>query len=237
MRLGIQILSMPFIVFSRIAESINLWGLKTDIALCLQVVDSRLSQPIPLKFIDTLIVAEDRRNALHPGVDPIGMLRAILTRLRNKGIQGASTIEQQFVRVVTNSYEMRMQRKFKEQALAIAIARRRGKVQIASAYLSIAHYGYRQREKSGLETLCEENLRGCPERKIHESIARLKYPEPYKPSEIWKKRLAMRANYIKHRMQNKKISLDTFKIIDPIFSSFTKTNRKTVNPLIKLVRT
>ena len=228
-------------MFSRIAELINLWGLKADIALCLQVVDSKLFQPVPIKFINTLIVAEDRRNALHPGVDPIGMLRAILARLRNRGIQGASTIEQQFVRVVTDSYEMKIQRKFKEQALALAVARRRSKVQIASAYLSIAHYGYRKKGKSGLEALCDENLLGCSESKIHESIARLKYPEPHEPSEIWEQRLAMRANYILQRMQNKtpsrKSSLGTLKIIDQIFSSFTKLERKITNPYIKLVRT
>ena len=228
-------------MFSRIAELINLWGLKEDIALCLQVVDAWLSEPVPIKFIDTLIVAEDRRNALHPGVDPIGMLRAILSCLRNRGIQGASTIEQQFVRVCTDSYEMRMQRKFKEQALALAVARRRSKVQIASAYLSIAYYGYRKKGKSGLEALCEENLWGCPERKIHESIARLKYPEPHEPSEIWEQRLTMRTNYIMRRIQNKKIngklSLSTFKVIDQIFSSFAKFERKIVNPHIKLART
>lgn len=237
MRLGIQILSTPFVVFSHIAESINLWGLKSDIALCLQVVDSKLSQPIPIKFIDSLVVAEDRRNAWHPGVDPIGMLRAILSRFRNKGIQGASTIEQQFVRVVTNSYEMKMRRKFKEQALAIAVSRRRSKVQIASAYLSIAHYGYRRYGKSGLKVLCGEKLWGCPERKIHESIARIKYPEPHEPSEIWKKRLAMRANYIMCRTQNEnfrgKFRFDAFKIIDQIFSSFAELEQKEVNPLTK----
>ena len=201
LRLEIYILSMPFIVISHIAELMNLWGLKKDIALCLSVLDSRPSQQIPKRFIEILVVAEDRRNSYHPGIDPIGILRAIWSILKNKGIQGASTVEQQFVRVVTDSYEMSIQRKIKEQAIAIAISRQRSKLQIASAYLTIAHYGYGLNGISGLETLCGKKFWDCPEQKIHELIARLKYPEPLQPSEFWNQRLAMRSDYIVNRIR------------------------------------
>lgn len=201
MRLGIHILSLPFILFSYVAELMNLWGLKKDIALCLSVLDSRPSRQIPKSFIEILVVAEDRRNSYHPGIDPIGILRAIWSILRNKGIQGASTVEQQFVRVVTDSYKMSIIRKLKEQAIAIAISRQRSKLQIASAYLTIAHYGYGLNGISGLETLCGKQFWDCPEQKIHESIARLKYPEPLQPSEFWNQRLAMRSEYIANRIR------------------------------------
>ena len=104
LRVSLMILATPFLSFSRLAEVVNLWNLKTDLAICLQTIDKKLPQPIPGKFIQALVAAEDRRNAFHPGVDPIGIARAILARVGERR-QGASTIEQQFVRVVTGHYE------------------------------------------------------------------------------------------------------------------------------------
>ena len=194
--LGIYIFSIPFIAFSRIAESINLWNLKADITHCLQVIDSNSIPYIPVKFIKTLVIAEDHRNSLHFGIDPIGIIRAITLRVRQKLTQGASTVEQQFVRVVTGDYEMSIKRKLREQALAIALSRRCSKAQIASAYLSIAYYGDGKIGASGLKALCGHDLLGCPKQKVYETIARLKYPEPLQPSETWRIKLYTRTNHI-----------------------------------------
>lgn len=195
-RIGILILSAPLLVFSRVAEAVNLWDLRTEIEICLQTVDRNSLHPVPAGFIRVLAVAEDRRNALHPGVDPIGIFRAILVRICRKEIQGASTIEQQFVRVVTGSYEMTIRRKIKEQALAIAVSRRRSKTQIASAYLFIARYGSKLNGASGLSELCGTNLNECPAHMIYETVARLKYPEPSHPSLAWRQKLVRRTRYI-----------------------------------------
>ena len=113
---------------------------------------------IPDRLIETLLVAEDRRNLYHYGIDPVGIIRAIWSILRSKGIQGASTVEQQFVRTITASYERSIRRKLKEQALAIAISKRRDKLQIASAYLCIAHYGHNLDGISGLYSICGTSL-------------------------------------------------------------------------------
>ena len=197
---GLLISSVPFVVFSRVAEAIDLWDLKADIALCLRAVDSSIARPIPLEFIQSLVIAEDRRHAVHLGVDPVGILRAILVRMAGKGIQGASTIEQQFVRVITDSYERTIQRKIREQALAIAVSRRRNKAQIASAYLSVACYGARFIGASGLRQLCGIDLTACPTYRIHGAIARLKYPQPMRSSTAWERKLVRRAAYIACRM-------------------------------------
>ncbi len=191
---------MPFMVISRFAEVIDLWNIKNEIGLCLKILDSETPQDISQEFIITLAVAEDRRNTYHPGVDPISIIRALLSIARQNGMQGASTLEQQFVRVATGSYEVKIQRKLKEQALAIAIARQRSKVDIATAYLSIANYGYGLHGLSGLKTLCGNNLGDCSKQKIRESIARLKYPEPLHPTDFWQLKLANRSDYILNRM-------------------------------------
>ena len=200
LRVALTIASTPFVAFSRAAEAINLWDLKADIALCLQTVDHDVLRPMPRDFVQALVAAEDRRNALHLGVDPIGIVRAILARLTRKRVQGASTIEQQFVRVVSGSYERTIRRKIREQALAIAVSRRRSKTQIASAYLSVAYYGPGLVGTSGLRSLCGIDLEACQPHRIHEAIARLKYPEPPRPSMIWNRRLGRRAAYITCRL-------------------------------------
>lgn len=190
------LLSIPFVAFSRIAEKINLWDINRDIVDCLKTVDHNLLEPIPLEFVQVLFVAEDRRNPLHFGVDPIGMMRAFIALITGKGIQGASTIEQQFVRVVSGYYKRTIQRKIREQALAVAVARRRSKHQIATAYLSVAYYGYGLIGISGLRILCGLDLESCPSQRIHKAIAHLKYPEQSYPSKIWKKKVRRRVQYI-----------------------------------------
>jgi penicillin-binding protein 1A len=111
-----------------------------DIQHCLGAVDA-LNEKVPYSFVDVLISAEDHRSSLHLGVDPIAMIRAFLVRIFKGKIEGASTIEQQFVRTITGRFERTISRKVREQALAIAVSRRRSKYAIASAYLSVAFYG------------------------------------------------------------------------------------------------
>ena len=136
------LLSSPLVVLSRIAVFLDLWDLKCDLSACLQKIDDAADESIAGIFVHALIAAEDRRNPFHPGIDPIGIVRAICARLTESKLQGASTIEQQFVRVVSNRYEITLPRKIREQILAIAVSRRRRKDQISSAYLAVAHYGF-----------------------------------------------------------------------------------------------
>ncbi len=191
------LLSVPFILLSRFAEAANLWNLRSDLATCLAEIDRIDPQTIiPSAFIRSLVVGEDHRNPLHLGVDPIGMIRAALAFIAGNGIQGASTVEQQFVRVVTNRRERTVRRKIKEQALAIALARRRSKAEICAAYLCVASYGHQLTGLSGIVRLCGEALEACQSQKVNQVIARLKYPEPRGSSLQWKRRLNRRARYI-----------------------------------------
>ena len=114
--------------------------MKNKLNNCVSTVDFKRNE-IPSRFIPYLVVAEDHRSSRHLGIDPVGMLRAFYVRLKKNEIQGASTIEQQFVRVVTNDYEYSLLRKFREQLLAIALTNQRMKSDIARAYLAVAYYG------------------------------------------------------------------------------------------------
>lgn len=194
-----HILTAPFVGLSRVAEFLDLWGLQRDIQSCLTVIDD--TADIFLEpFMSALIVAEDRRNTLHPGVDPIAIARALLVRLFRGQIQGASTIEQQFVRVVSGRYERTMRRKVREQALAIAVARRRSKVRIATAYLSIATYGSSCKGIGGLRSRCGHDLAAADLYTVLAMVSRLKYPEPWNPSQSWRLKLRNRVEYVRERL-------------------------------------
>ncbi len=191
-------LSAPFVLVSWIAESCNVWGIRKDIKKCLEVVDSS-GQKVPILFFASLVAAEDHRSTMHQGVDPIAMARAVYVRIRFGHVQGASTIEQQFVRVVTGRFDRTLGRKAREQMLAIAVSRQREKHQIASAYLSIAFYGSGCIGVRGLRSGCGFELSSAEQSDVMRMMARLKYPQPLQPSLELKRKLNRRIEYIRSR--------------------------------------
>ena len=195
----------PFVLFVRVVETRNFWGIRSDIQKCLEVIDSTKIE-FPFQFLLSLIVAEDHRNSLHPGIDPIAVIRAVYAWLRFGRIQGASTIEQQFVRTVSGRYEKKISRKIREQIIAVAVSRRRSKLQIATAYLSIAFYGTKRIDiKTLINT--ETELPVSESGNIRGIIARLKYPEPSEPTCQWKRKINHRVRYIENRENNRSIKI------------------------------
>ena len=63
-------------------------GLRVDVAL----------DDVPPVVVDALIAAEDRRFYDHGGIDPIGVVRAVVNNLTDSDTEGGSTITQQLVR-------------------------------------------------------------------------------------------------------------------------------------------
>ncbi|MFB0535050.1 MAG: penicillin-binding protein 1C, partial [Anaerolineae bacterium] len=106
---------------------------------------------VPLTHISSYlpqatIATEDKYFYQHPGVDPIGIARAVWQNVTERGIvSGASTIPQQLARTVFLSPEERVQRtlsrKIKEAVLATEINRRYSKEAILEFYLNTIYYG------------------------------------------------------------------------------------------------
>lgn len=166
-----------------------------DLERCLKIVDN-FGDCVPSVFLDALVVAEDHRSAFHPGIDPIGILRALAVKFSAGEIQGASTIEQQFVRVVTCRYERSFSRKLREQMLAIALSRRRPKKAIASAYLSTAFYGTGIEGLDGLRQQFGDDLDSVGFEDALKFISWLKYPRPPQPTLDWHTKIARRVDHL-----------------------------------------
>lgn len=152
------------------------------------------------KIIRYLIVAEDRRYYSHPGMDIIAIFRAVYKNLLFHKHEGASTIEQQLVRVLTNDYERTLKRKLKEIYLALHLRKYADKKTIAIAYLDIAYYGANYQNLNKMLKRFDTSLsKNMSDEVCAEVVARLKYPEPFTMSEKRREQIYRRKKYILRR--------------------------------------
>ncbi|NBR31254.1 MAG: PBP1A family penicillin-binding protein [Sphingomonadaceae bacterium] len=97
---------------------------------------------IPGVMVDAMIAVEDRRFRYHPGIDPIGMARAVQVRLeRGYFAQGASTITQQLARNLFLTNTKTFGRKGREMILALAMEAKYSKDEILELYLNRVYFG------------------------------------------------------------------------------------------------
>lgn len=190
--------TVPVYLVGRIFLSLDVLSIRCKLERCIKVVDRKHAE-IPSFYVSYLVSAEDHRSSFHFGIDQAGIARAILKTLICSEMQGASTIEQQFVRVVTGDYRYTLKRKCIEQLLAVLISKERSKTEISRAYLAIAYYGHKCEGASGISNLIGSGLKMVSEDQIISVMARLKYPEPSTFNEEWEKRLSQRVSYIKNR--------------------------------------
>jgi penicillin-binding protein 1A len=98
---------------------------------------------IPAVVKEAVIAIEDKRFRSNSGIDIRGIARAFLQDVVHKGaIQGASTIEQQFVKNALQAQAHRtLFEKLREAALAYQLAHRWPKEKILTQYLNTIYFG------------------------------------------------------------------------------------------------
>lgn len=194
----LKILALPMVIVSWVIFFFPIKKLHEDLRKCIDIVD-RYGDDFPFLYIELLVFGEDHRFWNHPGVDSYSILRVIYIFFLFKKKQGASTIEQQFVRVVSGEYKKTVFRKLREQVLAIKLSSLRRKKNIASAYLSIAYYGHNKIGISAIKILLGDDFLKHSYEDVSKVIARLKYPEPSDSNDIWMSRIVRRSKYILNR--------------------------------------
>jgi penicillin-binding protein 1A len=91
---------------------------------------------------DAIIVAEDHRFYEHGGVDPLSLLRAVVTNVRTGGIaQGGSTLTQQYVKSAFVGDQRTILRKVREAVISIQLERDVDKDEILERYLNEVYFG------------------------------------------------------------------------------------------------
>jgi penicillin-binding protein 1A len=98
---------------------------------------------IPKLMRDSLLAVEDARFYDHPGIDIIGVMRAIVSNLTGGQRQGASTITQQVARTFFLSRERTLTRKLKEAMLSLKIEHEYSKDKILELYMNQIFLGAR----------------------------------------------------------------------------------------------
>jgi penicillin-binding protein 1A len=100
-------------------------------------------QQIPAIVKEAVISIEDKRFASNSGIDIRGIARAFFQDVLHKGnVQGASTIEQQFVKNALQAQSHRtLFEKLREAALAYQLAHKWSKEKILTEYLNTIYFG------------------------------------------------------------------------------------------------
>jgi penicillin-binding protein 1A len=102
-------------------------------------------EEVPLHVQQAFIATEDERFYRHPGIDPLGIARALCINLGRgqwSNEQGGSTITQQLVKNAFLSQEKTLSRKIKEAYLAIRMEMLFSKSEILEMYLNQIYFAH-----------------------------------------------------------------------------------------------
>lgn len=130
---------------------------------------------IPYDLINSILLIEDKRFREHMGVDFYSIIRALFRIIIRGKIEGASTITQQLVRIITNERELKISRKIKEIFVASLVEKEFTKAEIIKSYI----LKYNFNKCIGIHKFCMVegyDLKNLSQNEIFEIVARFKYP-------------------------------------------------------------
>jgi penicillin-binding protein 1A len=127
------------------ANSSLVYGANGDLIGVLPAVENRTAvarEAISPWMPKATVAIEDRRFYEHGGIDPEGILRALVADVSaGRVVQGGSTITQELVRNLYLSRDRTLQRKVVEACLAVKLSRAWPRHSILNAYLNDVYYG------------------------------------------------------------------------------------------------
>ncbi|MGZ5405086.1 MAG: transglycosylase domain-containing protein, partial [Nocardioides sp.] len=96
---------------------------------------------MPATLKDGVVAAENRTFWTDQGIDPKGIIRAAFSNAQGNNTQGASTITQQYVKILYLTQERTLTRKIKEAFISLKLQRDISKEQILEGYLNTIYFG------------------------------------------------------------------------------------------------
>jgi membrane peptidoglycan carboxypeptidase len=96
---------------------------------------------MPQDVKDAVVAAENRTFWSDSGIDYKGILRAVFNNAQGNATQGASTITQQYIKILYLTSERSYTRKLKEAILSLKLGRQVSKQQILEGYLNTIYFG------------------------------------------------------------------------------------------------
>jgi membrane peptidoglycan carboxypeptidase len=98
-------------------------------------------EEMPENIRNAVIAAEDQSFETNRGIDPKGILRAAFSNAKGNSQQGASTITQQYVKILYLTQERSYKRKIKEAIVSLKVHNQQSKDQILEGYLNTIYFG------------------------------------------------------------------------------------------------
>lgn len=96
---------------------------------------------MPQCMKDGVVAAENRSFWTDKGIDPRGILRAAFSNAKGNATQGASTITQQYVKILYLTQERTLKRKVSEAVLSLKVQQQKSKQEILQGYLNTIYFG------------------------------------------------------------------------------------------------
>lgn len=94
-------------------------------------------------FLKSIVAIEDHRFYEHRGFDPVGIMRAIKANISENGnVEGASTISQQYARLMFLNNEKTWSRKIQEAFLTVRLETHYSKDTILQGYINTVYFGH-----------------------------------------------------------------------------------------------
>ncbi len=129
-------ISMPSVVYDRDGNVIHEFSVQRRILV-------ERYEDIPPLLRGAIIAVEDDDFFIHPGINPLSILRAAIQNLRaGRIVQGGSTITQQLAKMAFLTPERTLDRKIKEFFLALQIEKHFSKQEIFLHYYNNVYLGH-----------------------------------------------------------------------------------------------
>ncbi|GCD95485.1 penicillin-binding protein [Embleya hyalina] len=137
---------VPETVNAQARQESNVWNWSDGTEITRTGATNRQAVPlsaIPIDVQHAVLAAEDRSFRSNSGVSITGTVRALLSNLAGGGggLQGGSTITQQYVKNVYLTQEQTLGRKFREAIIAVKLDRTVAKDDILTGYLNSVYFG------------------------------------------------------------------------------------------------
>jgi membrane peptidoglycan carboxypeptidase len=98
--------------------------------------------PVPQNFARALIATEDHRFYSDPGIDPLAMVRVVVSWITGRQDQGGSTIDQQLAKNLYTGGHGGFTEDLEQMAMAVKLNRAYTRPEILRMYAEVAYYGH-----------------------------------------------------------------------------------------------
>ena len=165
-----------------------------DLSKDFDVIKSSLLEKkltININLLKSVLLIEDVRFFEHKGIDLRAILRAIYNGLFLNRLEGGSTIEQQYVRLITKKREISLKRKIRESLLAIKLSDLFSKDKILESYLT--NYEFYGGIKGVIQLIDNKGFDATNLSNNHISIlvSRIKYPFVSDTNSLYLRRISI----------------------------------------------